>query len=65
MSLAGLNTFCQNLRTLQETEAYKKADKLERMSLGLKLLRSKYGVYSFGKVKKLDNEGKTKTEPCE
>jgi hypothetical protein len=54
MSIAGIKQFSDNLDTLMESEAFKKADDTQRMVMGTRLLRSNYGVGSFlGKVCKL------------
>lgn len=47
MSFNGFATFDKNLRILMETEEFRKADDGEKLNLGYRLLRSKYGLGSF------------------
>jgi len=43
MSFAGLMTFERNLRTMMQSEAFKRADPAEQVLMGRKLLRSRFG----------------------
>lgn len=56
MSFVGIQQFRENLDTLMESKAFKKANDGERIKMGVQLLRGKYGVYGsclFNSVKKL------------
>ena len=55
MSLSGIGQFNENLKKVMETETFQKADFVEKMELGHRLLNSKYGLGNFitNKVKKL------------
>ena len=55
MSFAGIVQFKENLDRLMESEAFKNADDGQKMVMGTRLLRSKYGTGSLvkGKVSSL------------
>lgn len=53
MSLAGLHTFVENLNKVMDSKKFKESNETEKMKLGYRLLNSKYGLGTFGGVKKL------------
>jgi len=61
MSFAGLHQFNENLRTMMESATFKKADEAARLTMGYRLLNSKYGKgrwFGFGSVAPLKPEVK-------
>jgi hypothetical protein len=59
MSFAGLEQFDRNLRAMMDSDAFKQADDSEKIGFGVLLMRSKYGLGSwggFGSVKPLPAE---------
>lgn len=61
MSFSGIVQFDKNLRLLMNSEAFKEADDAQKLDLGYRLLKSKYGLGSFfgyGEVEPLSQERK-------
>lgn len=56
MSFNNIVQYAENLRTLEDSEAWKNATEAERLELHYRLFKSKYGLgswFGFGEVKEL------------
>ena len=53
MSFAGFVEYEKNLRTLMKSNAYKRANDSDKLELGYKLFKSKYGIGGFYGIKEL------------
>lgn len=65
MSFNGIVQFEKNLRTMMDSDAFKKADDGERLRLGGTLMRSSYGARAISQPKELvdDQESKAVEKP--
>ena len=62
MSLNGLKTFSDNIKSLQATDKWKNASEKEKGELAIRLMHSRFGLGIFGKVYKIPVHNPTTTE---